>query len=72
MRAWMSILTWARADMDVVFDGVDLTENREGLIQITDINRLTVDTNNSSTVSVGFGSDVHATYLEWIQYFQTG
>ena len=50
------------ADMDVVFDGVDLTENREGLIQITDINRLTVDTNNSSTVSVGFGSDVRTTY----------
>ena len=50
------------ADMDVVFDGVDLTENREGLIQITDINRLIVDTNNSSTVSVGFGNDVRTTY----------
>ncbi|MGB0964662.1 MAG: LEPR-XLL domain-containing protein, partial [Litorivicinus sp.] len=50
------------ADLDVVFEGVDLTVNRAGLIQITDVNRLLVDTDDSANSSVGYGADVRTTY----------
>ena len=48
------------SDLDIILDGVDLSTNREGLIQITDISRLTVGTTGTPTPS--FGSGVRTTY----------
>ena len=50
-------------DMDVIFEGVDLETSREGLIQITDINRLTVHTTDvSDSNSSNFGANVRTTF----------